>query len=471
MYSSNNIKHDEEIGQPYTSYGVGDYPINNNNHLNYSPMFTKSLRVLVFDEDPQYLLIIENYLLEFQYQVTGCDKEEKAMYLLRNQKNMFDIAIVDAHNAQGVRFRVISEIGSEMDLPIIIISKDMSYESVTNWMRNGAWDYLIKPIRREDLWLIFKHVARKRQVKRCVEEIKGVADKSSSAGGYTVRSPNNGRKVSTLLLDKQVNGNDSDRGIKKRRVVWDDTLHGKFMEAVNSLGIDDCVPKKILERMNVDYITRENVASHLQKLRLSVKKMNGKNISKRNQSLLALQNVGMYNGGEGASTDQFYGEANVYIQSLTHIITSTIFMYFMPPFENNHYYDGASLAFPSGNIMMPTTNDQNQQHGHGENHLVYNEDDDYENKYFASMQNFGTTSLFNGNKYNHLYANPQKMTMNIHEPSMLPPSFTGASSFFNQQEPVTMFDGSGRFINNNDPSSVNNNANQPVNQTNEDKDS
>jgi SHAQKYF class myb-like DNA-binding protein len=50
-------------------------------------------------------------------------------------------------------------------------------------------------------------------------------------------------------------------------VVWSVELHQQFVNAVNSLGIDKAVPKRILDLMGVAGLTRENVASHLQKYR------------------------------------------------------------------------------------------------------------------------------------------------------------------------------------------------------------
>ncbi|KAI4982705.1 hypothetical protein ZWY2020_023197 [Hordeum vulgare] len=46
---------------------------------------------------------------------------------------------------------------------------------------------------------------------------------------------------------------------KRPRVVWSVELHRKFV-AVNHLGIDKAVPKRILELMNVEKLTRENIA-------------------------------------------------------------------------------------------------------------------------------------------------------------------------------------------------------------------
>ncbi|CAO2208011.1 unnamed protein product [Urochloa humidicola] len=57
----------------------------------------------------------------------------------------------------------------------------------------------------------------------------------------------------------------------KQRVVWTPELHDVFLKACDVLG-KDAVPKKILALMNVDGISREHVASHLQKHRLNLKR-------------------------------------------------------------------------------------------------------------------------------------------------------------------------------------------------------
>ncbi|KAI4982710.1 hypothetical protein ZWY2020_023202 [Hordeum vulgare] len=54
--------------------------------------------------------------------------------------------------------------------------------------------------------------------------------------------------------------NDDPSAPKRPRVVWSVELHRKFVAAVNHLGIDKAVPKRILELMNVEKLTRENIA-------------------------------------------------------------------------------------------------------------------------------------------------------------------------------------------------------------------
>ena len=65
------------------------------------------------------------------------------------------------------------------------------------------------------------------------------------------------------------------RALKRPRLVWTPQLHKCFEAAVQQLGVDKAVPKNIMSLMKVDGLTRENVASHLQKYRLSLKKQGG----------------------------------------------------------------------------------------------------------------------------------------------------------------------------------------------------
>merc|ERR1711934_353330 len=65
---------------------------------------------------------------------------------------------------------------------------------------------------------------------------------------------------------------DIQMAMKRPRLIWTKQLHERFVEAVNKMGVDQAVPKAIMESMNVKGITRENVASHLQKYRAQLKK-------------------------------------------------------------------------------------------------------------------------------------------------------------------------------------------------------
>ncbi|KAL1188026.1 Transcription factor LUX [Cardamine amara subsp. amara] len=67
----------------------------------------------------------------------------------------------------------------------------------------------------------------------------------------------------------------SGKTVKRPRLVWTPQLHKRFVDVVAHLGIKNAVPKTIMQLMNVEGLTRENVASHLQKYRLYLKRMQG----------------------------------------------------------------------------------------------------------------------------------------------------------------------------------------------------
>ena len=75
-------------------------------------------------------------------------------------------------------------------------------------------------------------------------------------------------------MDQQTTNNSAEEHATKRsRLVWTDTLHQRFLEAVDRCGgIEQALPKAIMKDMKVDGLTRENVSSHLQKYRLRLRR-------------------------------------------------------------------------------------------------------------------------------------------------------------------------------------------------------
>jgi SHAQKYF class myb-like DNA-binding protein len=81
--------------------------------------------------------------------------------------------------------------------------------------------------------------------------------------------------TSTKMGDDVSDTRSEDSSDKKMRLVWSQELHNRFLNALSHLGLKKAVPKNILGLMNVEGMTRENVASHLQKYRIYLKKMGG----------------------------------------------------------------------------------------------------------------------------------------------------------------------------------------------------
>ena len=56
-----------------------------------------------------------------------------------------------------------------------------------------------------------------------------------------------------------------------KRAVWNDELQYRFLSCIEEFG-DNSVPSVVLAHMNVIGISREQVASHLQKYRMKKRK-------------------------------------------------------------------------------------------------------------------------------------------------------------------------------------------------------
>ncbi|XP_058078235.1 two-component response regulator ORR21-like isoform X2 [Magnolia sinica] len=252
--------------------------------------FPVGLRVLVVDDDMACLKILEQMLRKCLYQVTTCCRATIALSLLRGEKGGFDIVISDVHMPDMDGFRLLEHVGLEMDLPVIMMSADGRTSAVMRGIKHGACDYLIKPVRIEELKNIWQHVIRKKwngskelEHSGSVEDTdrnRRVGDDAEYASSVNEGTDGNWKvqkKRRDVKEDEDDGELDSDdpSTSKKPRVVWSVELHQQFVSAVNQLGIDKAVPKRILELMNVPGLTRENVASHLQKFRLYLKRLSG----------------------------------------------------------------------------------------------------------------------------------------------------------------------------------------------------
>lgn len=116
-----------------------------------------------------------------------------------------------------------------------------------------------------------------------VEELDETIDRDGS-GSDSGNDPRKSRRIDCAELEadsalRAENSSDDPssaaRALKRQRLVWTPQLHKRFVDVVGHLGIKSAVPKTIMQLMNVEGLTRENVASHLQKYRLYLKRMQG----------------------------------------------------------------------------------------------------------------------------------------------------------------------------------------------------
>ncbi|KAL5750302.1 hypothetical protein ACOSP7_024905 [Xanthoceras sorbifolium] len=146
------------------------------------------------------------------------------------------------------------------------------------------------------------------------------------------------------------------RTLKRPRLVWTPQLHKRFVDVVAHLGIKNAVPKTIMQLMNVEGLTRENVASHLQKYRLYLKRMQG------------------LSNDDPSPSDQLFASTPVPPQCL-HYETGGNSHNKNNNNNNNNGHMGVSIPQPPPMMSMPVYGMMNQgfhHHGHGFEPNMYN---------------------------------------------------------------------------------------------------
>ncbi|CAI0626369.1 unnamed protein product [Linum tenue] len=81
--------------------------------------FPVGLRVMVVDDDPTCLMILEKMLRTCKYEVKRCSRAEEALSILRGNSNGYDVVISDVHMPDMDGFKLLEQVGLEMDLPVI----------------------------------------------------------------------------------------------------------------------------------------------------------------------------------------------------------------------------------------------------------------------------------------------------------------------------------------------------------------
>jgi two-component response regulator (ARR-B family) len=131
---------------------------------------------------------------------------------------------------------------------------------------HGACDYLLKPVRLEQLRTIWQHVIRR---KNCDAKNRGNDDDAGQKAqgmnneGESIGANRNKRQSRKSRDENGDDGDDSDENSnengdsstqKKPRVVWSVELHRKFVAAVNQLGIESKIISHNLATENIGWL-------------------------------------------------------------------------------------------------------------------------------------------------------------------------------------------------------------------------
>ncbi len=128
-------------------------------------------RVLVVEDDSVVLGLLVKILTEAGYQVTGAPSGEAALGEL--DKQLFDAVLLDL-NLPGVQGMDVLSVGPTLqtDTPFIVMTAFGSVDTAVEAMKRGAFDYVSKPFRTEELLLTLRRAHEEAELRREVARLR-----------------------------------------------------------------------------------------------------------------------------------------------------------------------------------------------------------------------------------------------------------------------------------------------------------
>jgi two-component system, NtrC family, response regulator HydG len=125
-------------------------------------------RVLMVDDDPAMCELVEVSLTEQHFEVTTCTRAEDALELVGERD--FDVIVTDLRMSGMGGLDLCERIlGTQPDVPVVVITAHGSMEAAIGAIRVGAYDFLSKPV---DLKLLSLTVSRAVQHRALRAEVK-----------------------------------------------------------------------------------------------------------------------------------------------------------------------------------------------------------------------------------------------------------------------------------------------------------
>lgn len=125
----------------------------------------KQVRILIVDDELIVREALSNYLKEDGYEAVAVESGEEALRKVEGEN--WNILFVDLKMPGMDGLEVLSEVKkTEPDLPVIIITAYATIDSAVQAMKNGAYDYIVKPFDPEAIALLVEKVVEHQNLVR-----------------------------------------------------------------------------------------------------------------------------------------------------------------------------------------------------------------------------------------------------------------------------------------------------------------
>ena len=135
-------------------------------------MTEMSLRtILVVDDDPDMRSLLKEVLADHDYEAVAADGGTRALAVLKERE--IGVVLTDLRMAdmEGVDLLVQAK-RLYPNLPVILMTAFGSVETAIEAMRHGAYDYLVKPVRSDDLLRVIERAVREAALRREIARLR-----------------------------------------------------------------------------------------------------------------------------------------------------------------------------------------------------------------------------------------------------------------------------------------------------------
>jgi len=145
-------------------------------------------RILVVDDEASMRQLMEIALSKEGYQVTAAESAGKARELFGERS--FDLVISDIKLPDLSGVEVLRQVRQTApDTPVIMITAYASTDTAVEALRLGAYDYITKPFKIDELKIIIKNALEKKRLKEEVVQLKRTLQKQHGLDSILGRSP------------------------------------------------------------------------------------------------------------------------------------------------------------------------------------------------------------------------------------------------------------------------------------------
>jgi DNA-binding NtrC family response regulator len=135
----------------------------------------KSLNILLVDDDPTALLVLEKGLSLREYPVTTAADGEEALRRIAGE--CFDVVITDLMMPGIDGIGVLQAVKARSArTEVLLLTASQSLRSAVEAMKNGASDYLQKPVDLGELLIILEKMESFRNMAATAEELREAMD-------------------------------------------------------------------------------------------------------------------------------------------------------------------------------------------------------------------------------------------------------------------------------------------------------